>query len=303
MKAICLVPVLALMKVSVAAAVPSCDKAAADAKTTQAAGATTPSSRADLARQAIALCDSSAAAHNTLGTALEEGGDLKGAATEYRRAAELDPKWYLPVLGLGDVAKAGGDPKAAEGHYVQAMALARNDKERKAADQALGEVRKAGSGFSFKDARSIASGLKLGEEATRTTSRGFGVAEPVGQDFYESSHGLAMNLSIIFNINSAELTPEGVKQLDEVGKALAGSPEKVRFRIEGSSSSEGTKEWNMALSKSRALSVRDYLVGRYKIVASRLDAVGRGSEVPVTESGHENREKSRRVTMIRLYDH
>ncbi len=59
----------------------------------------------------------------------------------------------------------------------------------------------------------------------------------------------------------------------------------------------------MALSKSRALSVRDYLVGRYKIVASRLDAVGRGSEVPVTESGHENHEKSRRVTMIRLYDH
>jgi outer membrane protein OmpA-like peptidoglycan-associated protein len=302
MKAIYLVPVLALMNVPLSAA-PPCDKPAADAKAKQAEEASTASSRADLARQAIALCDSSAAAHNTLGTALEESGDLKGAAAEYQRAAELDPKWYLPVMGLGDVAKAGGDTKAAEGHYVRAMSLAGNDKEREAANQALGEVRKAGSGFSFKDAGSIASGLKLGEEATRTASRGFGVAEPVGQDFYESSAGLAMNLSIIFNINSSDLTPEGMKQLDEVGKAVASAPEKIRFRIEGSSSSEGTKEVNIALSKSRAMSVRDYLVKRYKVAPSRLDAVGKGSAVPVTENGVENREKSRRVTMIRLYDH
>ncbi len=303
MKAIYLVPVLALLNVPLATAAAPCDKAAADAKVALAAEATTASSRADLARQAIALCDSSATAHNTLGTALEESADLKGAAAEYGKAAELDPKWYLPVMGLGDVAKAGKDMKAAEGHYVRAMALARSDKERESADQALGEVRKAGAGFSFKDAGSIASGLKLGEEATRTASRGLGVAEPVGQDFYESSSGLAMNLSIIFNINSSDLTPEGMKQLDEVGKAVAGSPDKIRFRIEGSSSSEGTKEVNLALSKSRAMSVRDYLVKRYKITTSRLDAVGKGSAVPVTENGHENREKSRRVTMIRLYDH
>lgn len=301
MKAICLVPVLALLSVPPALAAAPCDKAAADAKVALASDATTASSRADLARQAIALCDSSPTAHNTLGTALEESGDLKGAAVEYGKASELDPKWYLPVMGLGDVAKAGKDMKAAEGHYVRAMALARSDKERESADQALGEVRKAG-GFSFKDAGSIASGLKLGEEATRTSSRGLGVAEPVGQDFYESSAGLAMNLSIVFNINSSDLTPEGMKQLDEVGKALASAPEKVRFRIEGSSSSEGTKDVNLALSKSRAMSVRDYLVKRHKVAPARLDAVGKGSAVPVTENGVENREKSRRVTMIRLYD-
>ncbi len=295
------VALAALGSVPAASGFPACDKPAAEAKTKQAEEARNASARADLSRQAIGLCDTYAPAHNALGTALEETGDKAGAAAEYERAAELDPAWYLPVMGLGDLAKASGDAKAAEAHYVKAVALAKNAKEREVADQALAEVRKGG-GYAFKSSESIARTLKLSEDAKPSGTRTLGMAEPVGQDFYESASGLAMNLSIIFRVNSADLTREGTKQLDEVGKALATAPEKVHFRIEGSSSSEGSKDVNMALSTSRALGVRDYLVKRYKIAVGRLEAIGRGSEVPVIENGKENREKSRRVTMIRLYD-
>ena len=200
------------------------------------------------------------------------------------------------------MAKRAGDRNGAEEYYQRASSLTRSSEERETASQALAEVRQPGGGYAFKNAESIARSLKLSEDAKRSSTRAFAAAEPVNEDFYESSQGLAVNLSIIFRVNSAELTAQGMKQLDEVGRALQGARQQIRFRVEGFSSSEGAQDVNLALSKARASSVRDYLTSRYGIASARLTAVGRGSSSPVIENGRENREKSRRVTMIRLYD-
>ena len=106
MKSIWLVPVLAILNVPESAA-PPCDEPTAAAKTKEAEQAKTPGTRAGLARQALAACGSHAGAHNALGTALEEMGDLDGARAEYLRASELAPDWYLPLMGLGDLGEKG----------------------------------------------------------------------------------------------------------------------------------------------------------------------------------------------------
>jgi len=297
-----LIPLVVTLNAPVFGAEPPCDQAAAGAKTKEAEQAKTPASRADLARQAIVACPSHAEAHNALGTALEEMGDLDGARAEYQKASDLAPAWYLPLMGLGDLARREGDTKAAEGHYLRATALARNAAEREEATLAAAEVRQPGGGYAFKSADSITRALKLSEDAKPSPTRTFGAAEEVGGDFYESSQGPAVNLSIVFKVSSADLTGQGMKQLDELGKAVASARQSIRFRIEGFASSEGRPEVNLALSNARALSVQGYLVRRYNIDRARLEAIGRGSESPVIEHGHENREKSRRVTMIRLYD-
>jgi len=280
----------------------TCDRGAAEAKTAEASTSQAGAPRAAMARTATALCASYAPAHNALGTALEEMGDHAGAAEAYRTAARLDPAWYLPQLGLGDLSRAVGNEELARRHYREAVALARTDRERQTAEQALAEVPERNDAYSFKNAEAIARGLRLNETTPKPSTRGFGAAEAVQEEYYEAADGLAANFSILFEVRSADLLPEGAQQLDEVGKALRSSGADIRFRVEGHASTDGDPGFNLALSRRRAERVRDYLASSFGIPASRLEATGRGSASPVMEAGRENRQKSRRVALIRIYD-
>jgi hypothetical protein len=81
------------------------------------------------ARAAVAACGRSAEARNALGSALEEAGELAAAAAEYQRAHELDGSWYLPQVGLGDLALKRAEAAEARRHYEAALGLARGDAE------------------------------------------------------------------------------------------------------------------------------------------------------------------------------
>jgi OOP family OmpA-OmpF porin len=55
----------------------------------------------------------------------------------------------------------------------------------------------------------------------------------------------------------------------------------LRFQIEGHTDSAGSTASNLELSRSRAISVRDYLINRHSIDSSRLIPVGKGSHEPL----------------------
>ncbi|MBU1344448.1 MAG: OmpA family protein [Proteobacteria bacterium] len=84
---------------------------------------------------------------------------------------------------------------------------------------------------------------------------------------------------IHFNFDSAKLSKEGQKMLDQHIKALMDNPE-VKIVIEGHSSASGTEQYNQALSEKRASAVKNYIVTVGKINSERLSIIGYGEKKP-----------------------
>jgi OOP family OmpA-OmpF porin len=87
--------------------------------------------------------------------------------------------------------------------------------------------------------------------------------------------------------------------LDAIGDLLKRYPA-MKVQIGGHTDSSGDKALNYRLSRERALAVRDYLLINFpQITADRLQAVGYGSDKPVTTNATlEGRDQNRRVEFI-----
>lgn len=112
----------------------------------------------------------------------------------------------------------------------------------------------------------------------------------------------ASNLLVQFQSGSAEFTPQAIRALDELGKALS-SPSLMsyRFRIEGHTDTVGSPATNMSLSEHRAAAVAQYLSSKFGIAAARMEAVGMGAEHPAVKTAEQTPEpRNRRVQVINL---
>ncbi|WP_137181660.1 OmpA family protein [Roseomonas sp. AR75] len=114
--------------------------------------------------------------------------------------------------------------------------------------------------------------------------------------------GPSVNLTVTFASGSAELTPQAVRTLNELGKALASADlSGFRFRVEGHTDTVGSAEMNQALSERRAAAVVNYLVSRFGIASSRLEAAGLGESNPLVPTGDEVSElRNRRVQVVNI---
>lgn len=194
------------------------------------------------------------------------------------------------------------NPEAAQGRRMQATALvclarsyrASNDagtatailkrslaiERTAAAEQELREVTVPG----FRSAESIAGSLSGGE------SRDARAGLPRGALPVEVSTDLYIN----FEFNQAALTPDGIKQVGELARALnlvgTRSASPPRFRVVGHTDTRGTDVYNNDLSQRRAKSVADLLVAKYGIAPSLIEIEGRGKSQPLlsgdTEEAH-----------------
>jgi outer membrane protein OmpA-like peptidoglycan-associated protein len=105
------------------------------------------------------------------------------------------------------------------------------------------------------------------------------------------------SLLIVFQTNSADLTPQARDSLDVVGRALkADELVELRFEIEGHADPRGGHELNQRLSEARAESVRLYLVQAHSISESRLRAVGKGDR-ELLNTNNPVAPENRRVTI------
>lgn len=67
---------------------------------------------------------------------------------------------------------------------------------------------------------------------------------------------LSIGLTVQFQSGSAELTPEAMRTLDQLGQALSSDAlADFRFRIEGHTDTTGSRNINMTLSQARAAKV------------------------------------------------
>lgn len=89
-----------------------------------------------------------------------------------------------------------------------------------------------------------------------------------------------LDLLVIFELNSAELTPEARKQLDDFAKNLADRHlTSARILVEGHTDAWGTRAYNQILSERRAETVAEFLYLR-GISRDMVETAGFGKSRP-----------------------
>jgi outer membrane protein OmpA-like peptidoglycan-associated protein len=114
----------------------------------------------------------------------------------------------------------------------------------------------------------------------------------------KTEHGLLLNLQseLLFETNSAVLTPDAVAQLTRIGDILKKYPED-RITIEGHTDSRGTQPYNESLSMRRADAVSRVLKGR-GVEERQMVVLGQGETQPVAPNATEDgRSANRRVEL------
>lgn len=127
-------------------------------------------------------------------------------------------------------------------------------------------------------------------------------AKPMASSPQPAASAPSVNLTVNFATGSAELTPQAIATLDELGRALSSSDlASYRFRIEGHTDTVGSPEYNRDLSERRAEAVVSYLTSKFGVQPARLQAVGMGEAgllVPTPPQTPDPR--NRRVQVINL---
>lgn len=90
-----------------------------------------------------------------------------------------------------------------------------------------------------------------------------------------------VNMKIEFDYDSSAIRAQAYSVLDELGGAVTSSRLESRgITIIGHTDSDGPKDYNLALSMKRARSVKNYLVGRYRVSPDRIKVLGYGEAMP-----------------------
>lgn len=117
--------------------------------------------------------------------------------------------------------------------------------------------------------------------------------EPALQALQREIDAILAEGPIRFHKNAATLTAEGRERVSRIARILARNPE-VSVRVTGHTDSLGPAEWNLELSRLRAVTVRDLLAT--VVAGHRLLAEGRGSAEPVASNDSAaGRDRNRRI--------
>ncbi len=132
---------------------------------------------------------------------------------------------------------------------------------------------------------------------TKGTLENKGCPEMAKQDVTRITY---IGSKIFFENNSDKLKVASLSQLDELAKILY-KYEGANLTIEGHTDSNGSDEFNLALSQKRTESVKAYLIQK-GIAASRLTGVGIGEAKPIANNKTAlGRAKNRRVELKTSY--
>ena len=104
---------------------------------------------------------------------------------------------------------------------------------------------------------------------------------------------LSFSADALFAFDKSMLKPEGKAMLEDLVRQLNGATYDV-VSATGHTDRFGSNEYNQKLSERRANAVKEYLVSK-DILASRIDAGGKGETQPITKAGECTGAKSAKV--------
>ena len=116
--------------------------------------------------------------------------------------------------------------------------------------------------------------------------------------YIELEEEVTIDMSIEFDVDSAEIRPDHSSELNRAIKFLREYPT-ANAVIEGHTDSSGAASYNQALSERRAKSVYEYLINEAGVRAERLDWAGFGESRPIApNTTQEGKQRNRRVTAV-----
>ncbi len=80
---------------------------------------------------------------------------------------------------------------------------------------------------------------------------------------------------VFFKLGSSVITPDQMPNVEMIAAYLKNHPE-ASVQIKGYASQDGNEEFNIKLAQNRAESVKNALINKYKVPASRIQAEGQG---------------------------
>ena len=254
----------------------------------QALQATDNARRIELLHKSLAE-QPSFAGHYQLGKALRDSGQFPGAVQEFRSALDLtgpseklDRAHALFQIGATMAQQGNG----AEGlTYMQySLALEKHP----AVEQAILRLQSQLAG-------TIQPAAQL-ERAFVAASRDLVLDDAAG------SAATKVPIWIQFEFDKADLTPQGIAQTIELGRAISSAAlGRYRFRVVGHTDLFGAPEYNLALSRRRAQTVTSYLAAQFHISPDRLLPEGHGMDEPLVSKGpREEQAVNRRVEVIEV---
>jgi OmpA-OmpF porin, OOP family len=115
-----------------------------------------------------------------------------------------------------------------------------------------------------------------------------------------SAKGRVATHGIAFDDGNDHIRGESTPTLAEIADALKTHPA-LSLTIEDHTADAGTADANKALSEKRALAVKQFLVGKYGIVSTRIKTVGVGATKPLSPATTaEGKQNNRRVELVKL---
>lgn len=109
-----------------------------------------------------------------------------------------------------------------------------------------------------------------------------------------------LNVEVLFAFDSDKLDERSMSSLDRFFQEVTNRGYK-RISVSGHTDSIGSPVYNQNLSEKRALSVKNYLMNRFKIPTQKIDSIGYGSTRPIADNGnYQGRQINRRVE-IRIF--
>lgn len=109
---------------------------------------------------------------------------------------------------------------------------------------------------------------------------------------------ICMTLNVEFDFDKSDVKSKYHGVLEKVAEFMKQYPETTTV-IEGHTDNRGKYEYNIRLSERRAESVKNYLVEKFGVEASRLSTKGYGYTKPVaTNATAAGRQKNRRIDAV-----
>jgi len=150
-------------------------------------------------------------------------------------------------------------------------------------------VRVSGEVVNEAQRQQVASDLSLASNTAYTVTNALRIGN--AQNVLDQT---LANRIIEFQSGSAQLTPLGMRILDEMVEKMVQMPE-ARFLIIGHTDDVGARESNLALSHARAQAVKAYMVQK-GIGARQMDVLGKGPDEPVADNATlDGRARNRRI--------
>jgi outer membrane protein OmpA-like peptidoglycan-associated protein len=110
----------------------------------------------------------------------------------------------------------------------------------------------------------------------------------------------SFDLEIYFGFDSAAITAKAEPDLASLGQALSAPELKgVVVMLNGHTDARGTEEYNQGLSERRAVAVKRYLVGKFRLPAENLVTAGYGKAL-LKNTADPTAAENRRVQIVNL---